>query len=82
MVIARLSGMIRCVFATVSLLPGVLRFVVNDLFAVDCFTCKETNGVRLQFPPRQKSQDDDQIDLGHTDSQVGSSTIKGTGRIE
>jgi len=26
--------MTRCVFATVSLLPGVLRFVVNDLFAV------------------------------------------------
>jgi hypothetical protein len=26
--------MTRCVFATVSLLPGVLRLVVNDLFAV------------------------------------------------
>jgi len=26
--------MTRCVFATVSLLPGVLRFVVHDLFAV------------------------------------------------
>ena len=75
-----------CVFATVSLLPGVLGLVVNELFAVDWQTKStaapatkaatpaqtgKTNGVRLQFPPRQKSQDDDQVDQGHTDSPVG-----------
>ena len=42
--------MTRCMFATVSLLPGVLRFVVNDLFAVDCFTCKRK---ATQRPPRK-----------------------------
>jgi len=42
--------MTRCMFATVSLLPSVLRFVVNDLFAVDCFTCKRK---ATQRPPRK-----------------------------
>lgn len=34
MVIAQPSGMTRCVFAAVQLLPAVLRLVVNELFAV------------------------------------------------
>jgi hypothetical protein len=50
--------MTRCVFATVALLPGVLRFVVNDLFAVACFTYerKATQHPPRKLPPRPRPE--------------------------